>query len=88
MGKRNKEHSFSVEMKSDHYVRKMSFFDEEDCHVFFEGFLGELENIEMVEGEMLEIEGRNGTLKLDITQHEMEKCLAGKKAREYGGEKQ
>jgi len=29
----------------------------------------------MVEGVMLEIEGANGTLKLDITQKEIEQCM-------------
>lgn len=84
MGKKTEEHSFSIEMKSEHCVRKMSFFDKENGKVFFEGFLGKLENVAMVEGVMLEIEGRNGILKLDITQQEMETCLARKKAN--GGE--
>jgi hypothetical protein len=34
----------------------------------------------MIEGVMLEIEGKNGVLKLDITQQDMKKCLAMKKA--------
>jgi hypothetical protein len=88
MGKRAKEHSFSIEMKSERCVRRMSFLNEENGHIFFEGFLGELKNIAMVEGVMLEIEGRNGVLKLDITQQEIEKCLALKKTSEHGGEQQ
>ena len=84
MGKRTGEHSFSIEMKSEHCVKRMSFLDKENGKVFFEGFLGKLENVAMVEGVMLEIEGRNGILKLDITQQEMENCLNPKKAR--GGE--
>jgi hypothetical protein len=83
MGKRTEEHSFSIEMKSEHCVKRMSFLDKENGKVFFEGFLGELKNVAMVEGVMLEIEGRNGVLKLDITQQEMEKCLNQKKS---GGE--
>ena len=71
-------------MKSEHCVKRMSFLDKENGKVFFEGFLGKLENVAMVEGVMLEIEGRNGILKLDITQQEMENCLNPKKAR--GGE--
>lgn len=87
MGKRVEEHSFSIEMKSEHCVRRMSFHDKENSHIFFEGFLGALKNVSMVEGVMLEIEGINGVLKLDIAQHEMEKCLAPKNAKEHGGEK-
>jgi hypothetical protein len=86
MGKRTGEHSFSIEMKSEHCVKRMSFLDKENGKVFFEGFLGKLKNVAMVEGVMLEIEGRNGILKLDITQQEMEKCLTPKKAR--GGEQE
>jgi hypothetical protein len=84
MGKRTEKHSFSVEMKSEQCVKKMSFLDKENGKVFFEGFLGELKNIAIVEGVMLEIEGRNGVLKLDITQQEMEKCLNQRK--HAGGE--
>jgi len=64
----------------------MSFLDKETGAVFFEGFLGELKNVTIVEGVMLEIEGKNGVLKLDITQQEMEKGIAPKKANENGGE--
>jgi len=71
-------------MKSERYVQRMSFLVKENGKVFFEGVLGELKNVVMVEGVMLEIEGRNGVLKLDITQQEMEKCLNPKKAN--GGE--
>ena len=80
MCKRMEEHSFSIEMKSERFVRRMSFLDKENGKVFFEGFLGEIKNVAMVEGVMLEIEGKNGVLKLDITQQEMEKGIASKKA--------
>ena len=84
MTKKIDQHAFSIEMNSEHSVRRMSFLDKENGKVFFEGCLGELENVVMVEGVMLEIEGRNGVLKLDITRQEMEKCLNSKKV--PGGE--
>lgn len=84
MGKRTAEHSFSIEIKSERYIQRISFRDKENSKVFFEGFLGELKNVVMVEGVMLEVEGKNGVLKLDITQQEMEKCLNPKKGN--GGE--
>ena len=87
MDKRVEEHSFSIEMKSNHCVRRM-ILDQENGHVFFEGMLGELKNIAMIEGVMLEIEGNNGVLRLDITQHEMERCFAPKRANQQGGEQQ
>ena len=88
MGKRIEEHAFSIEMNSETCVRKMSLFDRENGHVFFEGFLGELKNISMTEGVMLEIEGVNGTLKLDVKQEEMEQILAPKETGKHRGERE
>ena len=85
MVKRVEEHSFSIEMKSEHCVRRMSFLDKENGHVFFEGFLGGLKNVSLVEGLMLEIEGTNGVLRVDITEKEMKNCLDAKKATVKGG---
>jgi hypothetical protein len=86
MNKRAKEHSFSIEMKSERCVTKMSFLDEDSGRVFFEGFFGNLKNITLVEGVMLEIEGVNGVLKLDITRQELEEGLTREKTGEHGGE--
>ncbi len=88
MIKRIEEHSFSIEMKTENAVRRMSFLDKENGQVFFEGFLGKLTSINMVEGVMLEIEGANGTLKLDISQKEIEQCIASKKLVQTAGEQQ
>ena len=85
MGKRVEEHSFSIEMKSERSIKKISFLNE-NGYIFFEGFLGELKNISMIEGVMLEIEGKNGVLKLDIMQHDMEKCLVMKNKSKDSGE--
>ena len=86
MNKIVEEHSFSIEMKTEDAVKKMSFLDKENGQVFFEGCLGKLTNINMVEGVMLEIEGVNGILKLDITQKEIEACITPKKPIQIGGE--
>ena len=75
-------------MKSEHCVRRMSFLDKENGKVFFEGFLGELTNVSMVEGLMLEIQGVNGVLRVDITQKEMDGYLGAKKTATHGGEQQ
>ena len=88
MGKKAEEHSFSIEMKSENCVRRMSFFDKENGHVFFEGFLGNLKNIAIVEDVMLEIEGKNGVIKLDITRRELEKGLTSKQTNEQPDEQQ
>ena len=71
----NDKHSFSVEMKSGQSVRKMTYLDGEDGQVLFEGWLGEIRSISMVEAVMLEITGQNGTIRLDITKQEIEKSF-------------
>jgi hypothetical protein len=88
MNRRIGEHSFSIEMKTEGAVKRMSFLDKENGQVFFEGFLGKLRSINMIEGVMLEIEGANGTLKLDVTQKEIEQCITPKKSIQITGEQQ
>lgn len=86
MGKRNEEHSFSIEMTSKEFMRNISFQYREKGHIFFEGFLGKLKNVTLVEGVMLEIEGVNGVLKLDITQQEIKNVLLSRETKINGGE--
>ena len=88
VNKRVEEHSFSVEMKTNGAVKRMSFLDKENGQVFFEGCLGKLTSINMVEGVMLEIEGDNGTLRLDITQKEIEQGIIPKKLFQIIGEQE
>ncbi|MGA2683001.1 MAG: hypothetical protein ABSF44_14520 [Candidatus Bathyarchaeia archaeon] len=85
--KKVEEHSFSVEMKSQSSIRRMSFLDKENANVLFEGFLGELKEISLVEGLMLQIEGSNGVLRVDITQEDLKGCLEVEKAVALGGER-
>jgi len=88
MTKQIKEHSFSVEMKSKDAVNTLSFIEKENGAVLFEGFLGKLKNISLVEDVMLEIEGKNGVIKLDITSQEIEKYSLQKTKTNYEGETQ
>jgi hypothetical protein len=52
-----------------------------DTHegVLFEGFLGELEELGMVEEVILEVKGSNGTLRIDLNEDELRKMLDKKK---------
>ena len=87
MGKKTEEHSFSIEMTSERCVNRLTFLDKENGHVFFQGFLGKLKNINVVEDVMLEIEGKNGVLKLDITRQQLEKSLTLDQTSKQRGEK-
>ena len=76
---RAKEHGFSVEMKSKEYVRRVSVSDNLRDAVIFEGFLGEIEEIGMVEEVILEIRAANGTLRIDLSEEELKGALSRKK---------
>jgi len=44
--------------------------------VLVEGFLGELEEVSLVEGAMLELRGSNGVLRMDLKEEELEKLFS------------
>jgi hypothetical protein len=74
------EHAFSIEMKSKKHVRHISVSNESHDRVLFEGSLGELEELSMVEGAVLEVKGANGVLRIDLSEDELRKMLSQKKA--------
>ena len=73
------QHSFSIEMVSKEHMTKVSVCNEPKKEVIFEGKLGDIASIELVEGLMLEITGDNGVLRLDISEVELAQGLAKKK---------
>ena len=75
LNKRIEEHSFSLEIASDRCVKRISF-QASDGIVFFEGFLGRLRRVCIVEDLMLQIDGSNGTLRIDICRKDLEDCLS------------
>jgi len=78
MGKRSMERGFSIEMKSKRHVRHISMSDESHEKVLFEGNLGELKELGMVEKIILEIKGANGVLRIDLSEDELRKMLSPK----------
>ena len=74
------EHAFSIEMKSKKHVRHISVSNESHDRVLFEGSLGELEELSMVEGAVLEVKGANGVLRIDLSEDELRKMLFQKEA--------
>jgi len=75
------EHSFSIEMKSKRHVKHISLSNESQDRVLFEGFLGRLKEISMVEGAVLEVKGVNGVLRIDLSEDELRRGLAKTKRR-------
>jgi len=69
------EHTFSVEMRSKRYVKSISISDEAHDRVLFEGNLGELVELSLVEGNVLEFVGVNGVLRVAVTEEQLRKAL-------------
>jgi hypothetical protein len=79
MSKKKKDaHMFSIELSSRDYVKCLLIPTENDAKVLIEGFLGDLEQVGIIESVMLEIKGANGTLKMDLSEEEMSRLLHGK----------
>ncbi len=74
-----RRHSYSIEMRSKEYVQKISVSNAAEGEVIFEGELGELVGIELVEGIMLLISGEHGTIRIDISEDELRHGLKPKK---------
>jgi len=75
LGVKNVEHTFSVEMKSKKHVKSISISDEAHDRVLFEGNLGELLELSLVEGDVLEFIGVNGVLRVGLTEEQLRKAL-------------
>ncbi len=66
---------FSIELKSKEYVKSLALQNAERGNVLIEGFLGKIENLNFTEGLMLEINGTNGSLKMDLSETELKRLL-------------
>ena len=69
------EHTFSVEMGSKRHVKSISISDEAHDRVLFEGNLGELLELSLVEGNVLEFVGVNGVLRVAVAEGQLRKAL-------------
>jgi hypothetical protein len=69
------EHIFSVEMNSKKYVKSISISDDNRDRVLFEGNLGKLVEISSAEGDVLELIGVNGVLRLSLTKEQLRQAL-------------
>jgi hypothetical protein len=57
---------FSVELESKNHVKNIIISDESFDRVFFEGDLGKLSELSIVESSSLEILGGNGILRIEV----------------------
>lgn len=73
------KHTFSIELKSKEYLKRVAIPTEAGDTVLIEGFLGELEEVDLVEGVMLEMKGANGILRMDLKEEELSTLLKKRK---------
>ena len=74
-GVKRMEHAFSVDMKSKKFVKNISISNEAHDRVLFEGNLGELLELSLVESDVLELIGVNGVLRVGLTREQLRKAL-------------
>lgn len=81
---KDKERFFSVELESKANLKKLTLANDSNDGVLVEGTIGELAEAAFAEGEILEIIGRSGTLRINLKPNELKKSsrdsVAGKKA--------
>jgi hypothetical protein len=77
--KTKNRHSFSVELKSKEYVKNLSLSDDGRERVLVEGVLGELEELDVLEGTVFQLKGANGSMTLNLTEEEISRMLTKKK---------
>jgi hypothetical protein len=67
----NPEHDFSVELKSNKNLTRLSTSNEPNQGVLIEGTLGRHLHAEFCESTILEVQGEGGVLRLNIRKEEI-----------------
>ena len=68
------KHMFSIVLKSNEFIKNFTLSNS-GGGILIEGFLGELRGISVSEGVMLQLDGANGTLRLDLDQKRLKALL-------------
>jgi len=83
---KNLEHAFSIEFKNRRPVKYIFVSDEAHERVLFEGSLGKLLGMSLVEGDVIELTGVNGVLRISLTREQIEETIkSGVEPRRRGG---
>jgi len=67
-------HTVSIELHSRSHLNRLSFCNEADS-ALVEGALGRIVSVTLRDDILLEVEGENGVLRLDIDKDELGSCL-------------
>ena len=68
-----KERSFSVELKSKANLKNITLNNDVQENAVIEGTIGKLEHAGFVEDMVLEVMGRKGILRIDISENEIKR---------------
>jgi len=68
-----KERSFSVELKSKANLKNITLNNDAQENAVIEGTIGKLEHAGFVEDMVLEVMGRKGILRIDISENEIKR---------------
>ncbi len=82
MKKAIENHAFSVELTHKEHLKTLAIHSSTNDVVIIEGFLGKLGNVAFVEDSMLEIQGVNGTLRIDMDIQDIKKLFQTQTERE------
>jgi hypothetical protein len=67
MQQTNKECAFSIELKAKEYLKTVNLANGTRENVLVEGTIGQLQHAEFAEGIVLEITGKKGILRIDLS---------------------
>jgi hypothetical protein len=67
--------TFSIEMTSKQHVKRLTLANDTHMPVLVEGDLGELQEVTLVEGDVLEFVGTHGVLRIDVRDAHLETAL-------------
>ena len=76
----NKEHVFSVELKSKSNLKNVTLTNGSSDSVLVEGTIGELVQATFAEGVILEVVGKKGILRIDLGEDEIKKTTSQNRA--------
>ena len=68
-----KERSFSIELKPKVSLHNITLNNGSQENALIEGTIGELEHVEFVEDTVLEVQGRKGIIRIDISESEVKR---------------
>lgn len=74
-GRRPDERFFSVELKSKSGLKNVTLSDDSNDGVLVEGSLGELVHAAFAEGMILEVVGKCGVLRVDLSWDEVKQSM-------------